>query len=280
MFSFGGSTSKTKSTSNSLDYGANVSQSFSDSLSRAISGGQSTSGQNIAFEDLYAQMYGGATGAAGRAAEQVPLLQGQAASLFSSGNQFLESLQGGSAQDYLQGRMTGDNPLVDQQIGALGDDLSRFFGEKLNPQITSNHVAGGTLGGGRQGVAQGMAMDSVGREFQQGALGLRAADMQQRDAAAGQLGMLQQQGAATGLGSLDDMFGIAQGGATAEMLPHQMLSQILGGPTALTSAQSTQFSESEAVARAISEAMGFSFGESNSKSKGSSKSFDVGGIPI
>jgi hypothetical protein len=276
MFSFGGSKSKSSSSATSQDFGGNVSQSFSDSLSRAVSGGQSTSSSNIAFEDLFRQMYGGATGAAADAAGAVPLLQGQAASLFSSGNQFLQSLQGGPSQDYLQGRMTGEHPLVDQQISALGDDLSRFFGEQLNPQITSTHVGGGTLGGGRQGVAQGMAMDSLGREFQQGALGIRVADMQARDQAARDLGQMQIGGAQTGLGSLGQMFGIAEGGAFAGMAPHTMLSQILGGPTVMNQSQSTQFSESESIAKAISEALGFSYGSSDSSSKGSSKSLNFG----
>ncbi len=44
------------------------------------------------------------------------------------------------------------------------------------PGITSEAVAGGALGGGRQGVAQGKAVESVGREFRRGSLEIRNAD--------------------------------------------------------------------------------------------------------
>lgn len=276
-FSFGGSKNKSKSSSSSLDVGMNMSQSFSDSLSRAVSGGQSTSTSRIGFEDIYQNLYGGASGAAARAAEMIPLLGERASALFSSGTNFLQNLQGGPGQDHLQSRITGENPLLDQQIGALGDDLGRFFSEQLNPEITSQHVSGGTLGGGRQGVAQGMAMRDVGREFQKGALGLRVADMQQRDQAARDLAGLNIQGGQVGLGSLGSLFGIAEGEAMSGMSPHLALSQILGGPAVLQDSQSTQFSESNSVARAISEALGFSYGTSKSQSKGSGKSLSIGG---
>lgn len=276
MFSFGGSKSKNSSQSSSLDYGANVSQSFSDSLSRAVSGGQSTSGSRVAFEDIFRDLYGSATGAAGRAAEMTPLLQGQAASLFSSGSQFLEQLAGGAERDYLRDRVSGDNPLVDEQIGALGEDLGRFFREQINPEIAMKGIAGGTLGGGRQGVAQGMAADSLAREFQRGATEIRAQDMGMRDAAARDLAGIEMQSAGSGLASLGSMLNLSETAATADLAPFAALSQILGGPTVLSESQSTQFSESEAIARAISEALGFSFGESSSSSKGSSKSMNVG----
>lgn len=276
LFSFGGSKNKSTSSANSQDVGFNTSTSFSDSLSVALSGSQGTSSSRLAFEDVFNNMYGNATGAASRAAELTPLLQGEAASLFSSGNQFLQQLGGGAGADYLESRITGENPLVDQQIGSLGDDLGRFFREELNPEITSQGVAGGTLGGGRQGVAQGMAIDRVAREFQKGALGFRTADMEARDSAARDLTALENQGAGMGLQNLNSMFDLRQSGALAELSPYQGLSSILGGPTVMQDSQSSSFSESESVARALSEALGFSYGTSESESKGKGKSVSMG----
>lgn len=273
--SIGASSSRSSSQSSSLDYSANTSGSFSDSLAQSLSrsGGSSTS--RIAFEDLFQQLYGSATGAAGRAAEMSPLLSGQAAQLFTGGSQFLESLGGGAGENYLESRL-GPNPLLDEQIGQLGSDVGRFFREELNPAVTGSSVAAGQLGGGRQGVAQGRAIDSAGRQFQRGATELRAADMASRDQAASQLMAGRTQAAGTGLSSLQGLFDLAAGGAGAEMMPYQALASIMGGPTSLTDSEQFAEATSESVARAISEAMGFSYGTSQSTSKSKSKSMNVG----
>jgi hypothetical protein len=77
MFSFG--SSKTSSNSSSLDVGAQVSSSFSDSLASSVSrsGGTSRAGQSVWNADLLQQLYGQALGAAPDAS----LFTGQAADL-------------------------------------------------------------------------------------------------------------------------------------------------------------------------------------------------------
>src|SRR5690606_26675544 len=179
-FSFG--SSKSRSSSSSLDFGAQSSFSLSDSISRAIaeSFGQSTSfgtsesggtsfgrgvsTQRIANADVLNQLYRQALSAV----PSTGLFTGQAAQLFEGGLSILDRLGVGAGQDFLRSRVSGESPVLEEQIGALGSDLGRFFREELNPAITARAVAGGTLGGGRQGVAQGRAAESVAREFQRG----------------------------------------------------------------------------------------------------------------
>lgn len=272
----GRSTSRQSSESQSSGYGYSGSSSsdISQSISDAVSGGSSQSTQNIAFEDLYRQLYGGATGAAGSALARAPELSSTARQLFTGGGQFLESLQVNPATDYLNERLTGENPLLQEQIDLLREDTGRLFREEFNPAITSTAVAGGALGGGRQGVAQGMAIDSVTREFTRGAAQLRSNDIAARDAAAATALNGTLQAANTGLGSLPMLMDLASSEATTELGILSNLAAIMGGPTTLTQSGSTDFSRSNS--RALSEAFARSMGENwNSSSSRSSGRSDA-----
>lgn len=254
MFGFGGSSSKSQSSS----YGYN--ESFSDSLSQA------SSNQRIAFEDIFRELYTGATGAASKAAGMVPLFQGQAADLFSSGADFLDRLGVGAGEDYLQSRLT-DTSTRDAQLNVLKSRMGELFNEELNPAITARGVATGTLGGGRQGVAQGQAAQRVAREFSAGATDIISRDQAAKDTAAGALMTGRTQASAVGLSALPGLYDVAEGGLNAGLSPYAALSQVLGGPTVLGS--------SEEIAAAISRAFGEDFSQSSSKSK----SFNFGFSP-
>jgi len=280
LFGIGGS--KGSSSSSSESYGYSGSSSLSDSLSTARgvseSSGVSTSTQDIAFQDLFSQLYGGAAAAAGKITGEVPMNAAQM--LFSGGTGFLDSLSGGSANEYLERRLSDENPVLQQQIDSLGGDLGRFFNEQLNPAITGQAVAGGTLGGGRQGVAQAGAMREVGDQFMRGATALRGGDIAARDAAAQGLMSGRTAAAGVGLGALPGMFGLAQQGSLAGLAPYQALAGILGGPTTLTTSRAmdsaSSVSSSDAVARAISESFGEDFSKSKSKSSNVSASIGFG----
>jgi hypothetical protein len=270
LLSFGGSKSKSSTSSQASAYGYSGSESVQGSISQGISGGTARSGQDIAFADLFANLYGGATGAAGRAAIAAPGLSDQAGMLFSGGLDFLDRLGGGAGAGYLEDRLRGDSGILEAQIGQLEQDMGRLFSEQLNPAITSQHVAGGTLGGGRQGVAQAGAAGQVAREFGRGVTELRAMDQAQRDQIARDAGAMTQAGAGAGLAALPGLYGLAEAGNLAELSPYMSLAQIMGGPTTLTTSESQQFSQDQAIAQAISRAFGEDF--SKSSSKGSSKS--------
>lgn len=277
LLSFGGSKSKSVSQSSSLDLAANVSSSLSESLAQSLSQsrGQSTSTQSVWNADLLERLYGDALGAVSGAEGQ--LFTGQAAGLFSSGLGILEQLGTGAGEDYLRSRLEGGE-LLEAQIGGLREDVGRLFREELNPAITGGAVAAGQLGGGRQGVAQGRAAEVAARTFTRGATELRAQDQAMRDSAAAQL-MQGRTGAAGAAASLlPQLLGTAQAGATGGLAPFAALASIIGGPTVLTQGQSTDESQatSESIARAISEALGYSYGTSSSSSSSKSKSLSLG----
>ena len=257
-FGFGGS--RSSSTSNS--------QSTDQSTSRSFSGGasQSSSEQSVAFEDIFARLFGGAEGAA--AGLDPSMLTNTANQLFSTGTGFMSQIGGDAGTAFLQDRLTGGNEVLQQQIDLLGEDVGQFFNEQLLPGITSDAVAGGQLGGGRQGVAQGRAIQEAGNQFTRGATALRAGDITARDAAAGTLAGNTVAGAQVGLQGLGGLAGIADMGFSAGLSPYERLAGILGGPTVLGSSQST--------AADFARAMSDSYSQSTASSTSRGRSFDIG----
>lgn len=257
-FSFGGGRS------------SSTSEGFSSSLdvarSGSVAGGASTSRsrQEIAFEDVFARLFGGAEGAA--AALDPSMLTEAANLLFAGGTDFLSRIGGDRGTAFLTERLSGDNQVLEDQIDLLGEDLGEFFAEQINPVITSEAIAGGQLGGGRQGVAQGQAAEAVGREFRRGATELRARDIDARDRVASILADQNLVGIQAGLAGLPGLAGIADFGFSAGIQPFERLAAILGGPTTLTS--------SDAEAADFSRAFSESFGTSTSRTRSSSRSKD------
>ena len=167
----------------------------------------------------------------------------------------------------LQQQAFGQNPVLGQQIGQLGQDINRQF-EQMLPGITSQAVGGGQLGGGRQGVAQGLLGQSAIDAFQRGATDLRGGDITRQlqaasqlagfqGQAAGQLGQLGGQGflgggqlgqagqlgagqlGLGGLGQLQGQFNLGLSPFAAQFGPLQQLAQIIGSPTVLSQQSST-----------------------------------------
>lgn len=276
LFNLGGSKSRSSSQSQSYGYSGSVSSDISRSLQESLAGGQSSTTQGIAFSDIFSQLYGGASNAANRASLEAPMLADTARQLFTGGSKFLEGLGGDAGTDYLTSRIDGSNPVLDEQIGSLREDVGRLFSEQLNPAITSRAVASGTLGGGRQGVAQGLALDASAREFTRGATELRAQDLAARDQAAAQVAQNSLESANTGLGALPMLLDLQQQGVGSELGVFSNLASILGGPTVLSQSQSTDFSKS--TAQSFADAFSRAFGEqtSSSSSKSKSASFDIG----
>lgn len=105
------------------------------------------------------------------------------------------------ASQALQAQAFGQNPALQQQIGQLGTDITRQFQQGLLPGIQSEAVGAGQLGGGRQGVAQGIGIQGALDAFQRGATDLRGQDIGRQLQAAQALGGLTG-GAAQSLGGL------------------------------------------------------------------------------
>lgn len=265
LFSIGGGKSSTdsRSVSSSFDnldsFGFNVGGNESVSSS----GGRSTSTDQVAFEDIFARLFGGAEGAAGGI--DTSSVTQAANSLFSSGGGFLASLsEGGAGSQALEDRLASRDGLADEQIELLGGDIEKFLSESILPGITSKGVAAGTLGGSRGEVSRGIAAEGALESFRRGATDIRVQDQAARDEIAGSLAQNEIGRAGSGLAALPGLFGLAEGGALADLSPFAMLSQILGGPTVLSS--------SEAENSALAESFGFDLGLDSTTGRAGSES--------
>ena len=196
---------------------------------------------------------------------------------FGQGQAGIDALTGiaqgtNPAAQALQQQATGQNPFLNQQIGQLGGDITRQF-ERGLAGIQGQAVGAGQLGGGRQGVAEGLLGESATRQFAQGATALRSQDIGRQlqasqsllgaqGAAGGQLaGLGQQQGLQNqasqlqgllgqgqlglgGLGALQGQFNLGFSPFQAEFSPLQSLAGIIGGPTVLQEGESQRTSSS------------------------------------
>ena len=271
------------------------------SLGFSKSKSQSTSEQSTFVDQAQApflqQLRQSAQGLAGQQQQQIgPQLGALGQNLSAQGQGFLGGLQGTQGQlgglggagfgqgqagidaltgiaqgtspaaQALQAQATGQNPFLNQQIEQLGGDITRQFERGLTG-IESQAIGGGQLGGGRQGVAEGLLGESAQRQFAQGATSLRSQDIGRQlqasqallgaqGAAGGQLGQLgQQQGLGNqqaqlqgllgqgqlglgGLGALQGQFNLGLSPFQAEFSPLQSLAGIIGGPTVLSQGQS------------------------------------------
>lgn len=259
IFSFGGtkSRSSSQSISEAGGYSTGRSVSGSSSISDALSTsrGVSRSTQSVYADEFLRLLYGGATGATMRAASLAPQFAESARALFTGGMQFLDQLRGGAGAEYLQSRLDGDG-LAEERIALLSEDVGRFLRTEALPSIQSRAISAYGLGGARQGLAEGRAIEGATREFQRGATEIRMQEQAARDAIASQLMAGEQSAAAAGLSALPSLLGLAEAERTAELAPYQILSQILGAPTTLTESMSEQTAES--IARSLSEQFGIS----------------------
>ena len=206
---------------------------------------ESSSSQSIFESDIFSRLFAGASNVAGNI--DTTGLTEAANGLFNSGSGFLSSLQEQSegtdvAGQFLSDRVSGEGGFVDENIAALSEDLGQFFNEELLPDITSESVSGGQLGGGRQGVAQGKAIESVGREFRRGSLDIRNQDLRERTDAAKSLSASKLSASQAGLTGVQSQFDLAEAATLAPFSPFLTLANILGGPTTLSESSSSSTS--------------------------------------
>lgn len=162
----------------------------------------------------------------------------------------------------LQG-MTDPSAVIGQQADALKQGLGSLFRNEINPTIEGNAIASGGFGGGRQGVAQGVAAGQLGDTFTSGLADITSA------ANANALN------ASNALGTLgNNIFNM--GTATPGMDILSQLSGILGGPTVLQNSQSTGQTGSTATGTTGSSSAGGSTGSSQSTTTGQGTSSGSG----
>ena len=173
--------------------------------------------------------------------------QQQANQLGGIGQGFLQNLQGiagggGAGQQFLEQRLSQQNPFLNEQISQLGTDISDQFNQSILPGIRRNATAVGGLGGAREGVATGLAAQGAQDAFAQQAASLRFQDIGMRQQAAGQLQQgqnLQAQAALGGLGSLGGLANLGLSPFAAQFSPLAQFGNLLGGPTVLSQSQGT-----------------------------------------
>lgn len=253
------------SKSKSFQESQSTSDSFGVSGSESGDVSNSSSSQNIAFSDLYSKLFGGATDSAMAGIASGPQLGAAAKGLFSGGLDLFDNLQGQDiGSSYMTDRLSSQNPVLNQQIAALGGDASKLFREQLLPAIQQSGVETGTLGNDREGVATAQGMDYVTQDFLKNATALRANDVNRRDSIAAQIAGNTLQGASTGLGALPTLMDTLINSESPELGIYANLAKILGGPTVLGTSQS--------VAQAFSKSFGQQGSKSQSTGSGGSKS--------
>jgi len=127
------------------------------------------------------------------------------------------------------------NPLTQNNIRRLGQDISDTFRQQILPGLGSDFQAAGQRGSSRQGVAEGLAAQGALRSFGAGAADIynnAYGQAQQSSAQLAQLGQGAQgqflQGQLGGLGAVP---GLTQ----AQFMPFQIGAGIVGQPSTLTS---------------------------------------------
>lgn len=192
--------------------------------------------------------------------QQLPFLQslwGQAQGAANPGAaQGLASQVSGTLGPQLQRSMTALGALGDPraqiaaQTASLKSGLGALFREEIQPGLAGDAIAAGGLGGGRQGVAQGVAAGQLGQAFTQG-LG----DIVAR---ANQTAL----GAQSALPQVASLYSdVTRAPGTAGLDPLTQLAAILGGPTVLN--RSTGWGRGSGTSQSTSWSKGKSSGESS-----------------
>jgi hypothetical protein len=132
-----------------------------------------------------------------------------------------------------------NNQMVQQNVDLLGQDLQRQFQQDLMPQIAQNAIAGGQLGGGRQGVAQGLAAQGISDAFARGSADIRNQAYGQAQQAAGMGGQMLGQGIQAGFNAAPALMNLGLSPYTAAWMPLQQLGGLLGSPTTIGSGRSS-----------------------------------------
>lgn len=223
---------KSKSSSESQ----NTSSSFIDPAQAAFLQQMRTQGQDLAAQQMP------------QIAEQSLALQNQ---LSAQGDQFAGALQGQATGqnpfiNNLQQLGSQGNQFLDQQIQGIGGDISRFLGQNLQG-IGQGFASANQFGGGRQGLAEGVAVGEAVNEFGQQAANLRGGDLQRQAAANQAGGALQGQAATQGMAGLGDRFNLGLGSFGASFQPLLNQQQLIGAPTVLGTSQGTSSSDSFAM---------------------------------
>lgn len=208
---------------------------------------------------------------------------------FGQGQAGVDALQGiaggtNPSLQALQRQAFGQNPALQQQIDQLGADITRQFQRGISA-TNIDAVGGGQLGGGRQGVAQGLLGEAATQTFGREAGNLRSDDIGRQLSAAAQAAGLQGQagGQLAGLGLQQ-----GQGGSQQQLQALLGAGQVdlgqLAGLGGIQNLGFEPFAQQLNPALALSSITGaptvLSQGQSSSKGRGFDLGGGIGGLPL
>ncbi len=136
--------------------------------------------------------------------------------------------------------LTDPTSQIQAQTASLQEGLGNMFQTQLMPAIAGNSISAGGFGGGRQGVAEGVAAGQLGSAFTQG-LGDIVANANSTAIGA----------ASTLPGMTQNMFQTAAAGNMGGLDQLARLSQILGSPTVLNRGSGSSRNSSQSVSAGI-----------------------------
>lgn len=138
-----------------------------------------------------------AEGALGQSFATGPLVAGSNAAL-DAGQQALmgaagnQGMLGNMGAEALQGFLKGDSPILQQRLQDIASMGTRNLQENIMPGIRTGAVQAGQVGSSRQGIAEGIAGRGAAEAVTRAQTDLLANAEQQRQAAIGQIGGVQQ----------------------------------------------------------------------------------------
>ena len=244
---FGGGSQQTSSSSNTASWANN----FLNSMSQSVSG---SSGQSQSFIDPMQQ--GFLQDLWGQGAQQAD----PGAVTAASRGMVNRVMPGMRAADRTLAGLSNPNQQIAAQQRSLKAGLGNLFATEINPAIQGDAIEAGGYGGGRQGVAEGVAAGQLGNTYAQALGDITAGANQQAGTAAGMRGQLAP--AMYNLGMMPSMAGFA---------PLQAMQGLLGSPTVLSQAWQ------EAMSRGTSRSRGGGTSRSigTSESSGSGWNFEA-----
>ena len=156
---------------------------------------------------------------------------------FGQGQQFINQIGNNPFQSNLMQFAQPNNEMVQGNIDMLGQNLQDQFNNTIMPGIQSNAIGAGALGGGRQGVAQGLAAQGVSDAFAEGSQGIMNNAYNQANQASQFGSNFNTQQAMAGLSGLGQF-------QQQQFAPMDYLARILGNPAILNQSQGSRTSSS------------------------------------
>ena len=245
-FGLGGEYGTSSNESQSSGYNVSGGESFGSSYGENLSGSQSSSSSYQDPDSIW-----------GPQSQGLQNLYGAAGNIFGgAGNQ-----RGNQVFNQAQGAFNNlTNPGQNPALGAYASQIGRTLQQDWLPQIQGGAIQAGQLGGGRQGVAQGLALSQGQQQLTEAA------------------SMLYNQDQNRMLGALGQAGGLANLGMGIPWYNAQQYGGLLGRPTVLGGASGSE-SQSSAFGSGFDSASDygydFGYGEDQMTSSGSKQNFGI-----